>query len=85
MQPITKNKNNKTNSSIMFLIIPSISKEISKRKRIPLTESYKIVYKSKLYKDLENEESKLWYYSCKDLTNFLLEEEKNGKFSVSEV
>lgn len=85
MQPKTKNENNKTNTAVFFLIIPSMAREISKRKKISLQKSNEMIYKSKLYKELEKEDNKLWYYSYKDLVDFLLEEQKIGEVSISEV
>ena len=69
----------------LWLMIPEISEIFSKRKKITLKKSNEIIYKSKLYKELENEENKIWYYSNKDLAEFLIEEYETGTFNISEV
>ena len=66
-------------------MIPEISEIFSKRKKTTLKKSNEIIYKSKLYKELENEENKIWYYSNKDLAEFLIEEYETGTFNISEV
>ena len=45
-------------------------------------EAIKILYNSKLYKVLEDEKTKMWYYSDYDLFLMLLEERKTGDFTV---
>ena len=50
-----------------------------------LNDATEYIYHSKLYKMLEDEETKLWYYSDFYLTNFLIEEYDTGSFDLSEV
>ncbi len=41
-----------------------------------------MLYNSKLYNALENEETKMWYYSNYDLFKMFLEEKETGKYTV---
>ncbi|MCL2323018.1 MAG: hypothetical protein FWC47_13060 [Oscillospiraceae bacterium] len=66
-------------------MIPEISEIFSKREKTTLKKSNEIIYKSKLYKELENEKNKTWYYSNKALAEFLIEEYETGKLDISEV
>lgn len=45
-------------------------------------EAVKMLYNSKLYNALEDEKTKMWYYSDYDLFLMLLEEQKTGTFTV---
>ena len=69
---------------MMWLIITKIASEFSRIKQIPLEQANKIIYKSQLYKMLENEENKMWYFSFRDLTDFLIEEYEVGTFDLSD-
>jgi len=76
--------NRKTKAGMMWLIITKIASEFSRIKQIPLEQANKIIYKSQLYKMLENEENKMWYFSFRDLTDFLIEEYEVGTFDLSD-
>ena len=45
-------------------------------------ETIKLLYNSKLYEALEDEENKMWYYSNYDLFRMFLEEKNTGKYTV---
>ena len=49
---------------------------------ISYEEARKLLYNSKLYNALENEETKMWYYSNYDLFKMFLEEKETGKYTV---
>ena len=49
---------------------------------ISYEEARKMLYNSKLYNALENEETKMWYYSNYDLFKMFLEEKETGKYTV---
>ena len=64
----------KTLDGMLWIIIPNISKIIAEKKNITMKEANKIIYNSKLYKTLENAETKMWYYSDEYLADFFLDE-----------
>ena len=41
-----------------------------------------MLYNSKIYKALEKEDTKMWYYSSFDLFNMFLEEQETGTYTV---
>jgi len=49
---------------------------------VSYSEAIKILYNSKVYEMLEDEEIKMWYYSDYDLFLMLLEERKKGTFTI---
>ena len=49
---------------------------------ITYNEARKLLYHSKLYKALEDEETKMWYYSSYDLFKMFLEEKETGRYTV---
>lgn len=49
---------------------------------IEYEEALKMLYCSKLYNALEDEETKMWYYSSYDLFRMYLEEKETGKYTV---
>jgi hypothetical protein len=63
------------------LLIPLIIKEIVKQRDIPQEEAFVLLYSSKLYKLIEDEETKLWHLSPLTLFNLLAEELETGKIS----
>lgn len=74
--------------SIIFTIcckVQSIITMIKEHFNINYSEAMAMFYKSKVYKSLENEETKMWYFSSNALFNMLLEEKETGKFSCGEI
>ena len=49
---------------------------------ISYDEAIEKLYNSKLYEVLDNEESKMWYFSSYDLFKMFLEERETGEFTV---
>lgn len=49
---------------------------------IEFKEAMKLLYNSKLYEILEDEETKMWYYSNYDLLNMYLSERETGKCDI---
>ena len=62
-------------------IIPVISADIvsmiAAKRSIPETEAIKLLYASKLYADLEQEDTKVWQYSTSMLYSLLEQEWSN--------
>ncbi len=49
---------------------------------ISYDKARKMLYNSKLYNALEDEETKMWYYSSYDLFKMFLEEKETGSYTV---
>ena len=49
---------------------------------VSYSEARKMLYNSKLYNALEDEETKMWYYSSYDLFKMFLEEKETGSYTV---
>lgn len=67
---------------IMFSKIQTLCNSIKNYFNINYIEALKLLYNSKLYKALEDEETKMWYYSNYDLFRMFLEERKTGNFNI---
>lgn len=75
--------NNKTLENMLWIFIPNIAKIISDRKGISLKKANEFIYNSKIYKKLEDKNSKMWYYSDETLADFFINEyEKNELYGV---
>lgn len=70
---------------MMFIIVQTLVTSIKNYFNISYEEATKLLYSSKLYKALEKEETKMWYYSNYDLFRMFLEEKETGSYNVSEV
>lgn len=71
-----------TFTCIMFTIVQTLCDSIKNYYNISYEDARKILYNSKLYKELEKEETKMWYYSNYDLFRMFLEERKTGNYTV---
>ena len=69
---------------ILQITITSIIETIKDAKKIDEKEAIKSLYASKLYKTLENEETKLWHLSVPALYDLYLEEKTTGKITFPE-
>lgn len=67
---------------ILLSKVQTICDEIKTYFNVSYSQAVKMLYKSKLYEALEDEETKMWYYSSYDLFNMFLEENKTGKYTV---
>ena len=70
---------------IMDLSVVDLCDLIKNYFGITYNEAIKKLYGSKLYEMLDDEETKLWYYSTNDLFKMFLEEVQTGKFTLSGV
>ncbi len=59
-----------------------LTNKIKNYYNISFNEARKLLYNSKIYKAIENEETKMWYYSSFDLFNMFLEEQEKGTYTV---
>ena len=62
--------------------VQTICNSIKNYFNISYNESIELLYNSKLYRALEDEDNKMWYYSSYDLFNMFLEETKTGTYTV---
>lgn len=65
-------------------ITSAIVDVISQRDGITEDEAIRDFYFSKLYQDLENEETKVWQYSTETLYSLYQQEKKNGMIEYPE-
>ena len=67
---------------MMFTIVQTLCDSIKNYFNISYEDAMNLLYHSKLYKALEKEETKMWYYSNYDLFRMFLEEKETGKYTV---
>lgn len=73
----------KTNfNMIMIIKVQNLLTSIKNYYNISYQESIKELYNSKLYQLLEEEDTKMWYFSNHDLFNMFKEEKETGTFNV---
>ena len=77
---------NRRFSSLMFLIVPQIIEIILKDKDNDAAEetATELFYKSELYAQLEDEQTKLWHLSPLALFEMYREEQTTGKITYPE-
>lgn len=74
--------------SINFTIcckVQSIVSMIKEHFNVNYREACDMFYKSKVYKSLEREEAKMWYFSSYALYEMFLEENGTGNFNCGEI
>lgn len=67
---------------IMFEKAQTLCDSIKNYMNISYDEAVKLLYNSRVYEALEDEETKMWYYSNYDLFKMFLEELETGKYTV---
>ena len=67
---------------IMYGKVQALCDSIKNYFNIEYKEAIKMLYSSRLYKALEDEETKMWYYSNYDLFKMFLEEKETGRYTV---
>ena len=70
--------------ALMIMITPDIINKIMNKYGLDEDRAMILFYKSKVYKLLENEETKLWQYSSEMIVE-LLDREQNGRLEFPEV
>ena len=71
-------------SVLLAIIVPEITSLITKNSNITETQAISLFYRSKLYKELANESSKLWHYSPLTLYTMLQDELLTGHYDYPE-
>ena len=70
--------------ALLPLIIAALMKKIIERKKIPEDEAFTQLYSSQLYIALDDEKTKVWYYSADKLYQLFEEELTTGKLELPE-
>lgn len=70
-------------ASIMFTKAQTLCDSIKKYYNINYEEALDMLYHSKIYEVMEDEKTKMWYYSNYDLFNMFLEEKQTGTFTIN--
>jgi len=68
----------------LAMIVPRMLSQLAERKNISGQEAIRLLYNSKLYEGLEQEETKLWHLSAETLVSLLEEELLSGSISFPE-
>ena len=72
----------------LIALLPEITSEvvdfISSRDEMTEDEAIRNLYSSKLYQDLENEETKVWQFSTETLYSLYIQEKETGKIEYPE-
>ena len=71
-------------SALLAIIVPEITSLITKNSNITETQAISLFYRSKLYRELANENSKLWHYSPLTLYTMLQDELLTGNYDYPE-
>lgn len=72
-------------NAIMPVISADLIGMISEKQNISESEAIKVLYDSKLYAALEQEDTKVWQYSTPMLYSLLEREQKNGEIQFPDV
>lgn len=78
-------ENQMTEKKYVFIILQRsqvLTNKIKNYYNISFYEARKLFYNSKIYKALEKEDTKMWYYSSFDLFNMFLEEQETGTYTI---
>lgn len=71
-------------SAMLTVIVPPIIEEITINTNLDVQTVISKFYKSKLYQELSEEQSKLWHYSAKTLYTMYLDELLTGSYDYPE-
>ena len=71
-------------SALLAIIVPEITSLITKNSNITETQAISLFYRSKLYKELADGNSKLWHYSPLTLYTMLQDELLTGNYDYPE-
>lgn len=71
-------------SAMLALIVPPVIESIIKNSNIDENKAIHLFYKSKLYKELSDEKSKLWHYGPLTLYTMYQDELITGSYAYPE-
>jgi len=73
-----------TNKAMLQFIIPRLIKTIVEGRSINENEAFTLLYSSKLYAQLDREQTKLWHLSVPTLYTMFCEEQDTGTITYPE-
>lgn len=71
-------------SAILAIIVPPIIEQITKNSNLDDEKAISVFYKSKLYGELSDENSKLWHYGAITLYTMYQDELLTGSYDYPE-
>lgn len=72
------------NKAMLEFIVPRLIKAIIEDRNVSEKEAFTLLYSSKLYEQLDREETKLWHLSVPTLYEMWKEEQDTGKITYPE-
>jgi hypothetical protein len=72
------------NKAMLEFIVPRLIKAIMEDRNVSEKEAFTLLYSSKLYEQLDREETKLWHLSVPTLYTMFKEEQETGKITYPE-
>jgi hypothetical protein len=70
--------------AVLQVIVSGLTQMIVLRQGISDLEALRLLYSSKLYEKLEQEETKVWHLSVPTLFSLFVEEQETGKITFPE-
>jgi hypothetical protein len=70
--------------AVLQVIVSGLTQMIVKRQDVFDLEALRLLYSSKLYEKLEQEETKVWHLSVPTLFSLFVEEQETGKITFPE-
>jgi len=71
--------------ALLPIIVAALMQKIVERRGITHDEAFMLLYGSNLYSKLDNEKTKVWYYSAEKLFQLLEDEILLGKLELPEI
>jgi len=72
------------NKTMLEFIVPRLIKAIMEYRNTSEKDAFTLLYSSKLYEQLDREETKLWHLSVPTLFEMFKEEQDTGKITYPE-
>jgi hypothetical protein len=72
------------NKAMLEFIVPRLIKAVMEDGNVGENEAFTLLYSSKLYEQLDREETKLWHLSVPTLYAMFKEEQDTGKITYPE-
>jgi hypothetical protein len=72
------------NKAMLEFIVPRLIKAIIDDREVTEKDAFTLLYSSKLYEQLDREETKLWHLSVPTLYDMFKEERDTGKITYPE-
>lgn len=70
--------------ALLQVIVSGLTQMIVEKMNVPDQEALNLLYSSKLYEKLEQEETKVWHLSIPTLYSLFTEEQETGKITFPE-